>query len=328
LTHIEGEGDPRRIFEETLQLIVTAEQLGFDSAWIAQHHFKPLAGRLPSPFPFLAAAAQRTRRIRLGTSIVILPLENPIRVAEDASVVDALSSGRLELGIGSGGDPAEFDAFGVSLDSRHVATTHGIAQLQHAIRGEPLNRDGQVLQPPAPELAKRLWQSAISTEGARHVAQNGAGLMLSRAAWSNGKPTDVVQRPVAEDYLAACDAQYLPRRLALSRGIYPANDKSAALTNLREGVLRSAESQVRQGIFPPGLSLECYCERLHIAYGHPDEVTAYLMADQVLPLATDLIVQFSPVIPKLNEAIRILELMATCVAPALGWQPQHAFNLE
>ena len=152
--------------------------------------------------------------------------------------------------------------------------------------------------------------------------------MLSRAAWSNGKPTDVVQRPVAEDYLAACDAQYLPRRLALSRGIYPASDKSTALINLREGVLRSAESQVRQGIFPPGLSLECYCERLHIAYGHPDEVTAYLMADQVLPLATDLIVQFSPVIPKLNEAIRILELMATCVAPALGWQPQHAFNLE
>jgi alkanesulfonate monooxygenase SsuD/methylene tetrahydromethanopterin reductase-like flavin-dependent oxidoreductase (luciferase family) len=326
LTHIEGEGEPPKIYEETLALFVAAEQLGFDSAWIAQHHFKPLAGRLPSPFPFLAAAAQRTKRIRLGTSIVILPLENSLRVAEDAAVVNALSGGRLELGIGSGGDPAEFNAFDVPLDSRHASTTHGIAQLHRAFRGDALNSDGQVLQPPAPELAQRLWQSAVSIDGAQHVARNGAGLMLSRAAWSNGKPTDVVQRPVAEAFIAACDEQQAPVRLALSRGIYPSSDKGAALAALREGVLRSASAQVRQGLFPPGLSLERYCERLHIAYGHPDEVAAFLMADQVLPMATELIVQFSPVIPPLDEAIHTLELMATSVAPALGWQPQHALS--
>src|SRR5947209_2888420 len=90
LTHLEGAGDPRRIYQETLELFVAADQLGFDTGWIAQHHFRIHAGRLPSPFPFLATAAERAKRIRLGTSIVVLPLENPLRVAEDAAVVDAL----------------------------------------------------------------------------------------------------------------------------------------------------------------------------------------------------------------------------------------------
>ena len=71
----------------------------------------PPAGCHP-PFPFLAAAAERTRRIRLGTAAVTLPLEDPIRVAEDAAVLGALSGGRLELGVGSGAGPAPFAVFG------------------------------------------------------------------------------------------------------------------------------------------------------------------------------------------------------------------------
>lgn len=62
MTHNQGAGDPQRIYAETLTLFEVAEQLGFDVAWVAQHHFKVHTGRLPSPFPFLAAASQRTRR--------------------------------------------------------------------------------------------------------------------------------------------------------------------------------------------------------------------------------------------------------------------------
>ena len=82
--------------------IVLAERLGLESAWVAQHHFHAGEGGLPSPFVFLASAAAATSRIRLGTGIVTLPLELPIRVAEDAAVCDLLSGGRLEAGGGAG----------------------------------------------------------------------------------------------------------------------------------------------------------------------------------------------------------------------------------
>src|SRR5690606_18099260 len=136
--HLEGADAPRRIYQETLELFVAADQLGFDVVWVAQHHFKERSGCLPSPFPFLAVAAERTRRLRLGTSIVVLPLELPLRVAEDAAVVDTLSGERLELGIGSGGDAAEFSAFGVDTTKRHALTTTGLQTIQYALRGEPL----------------------------------------------------------------------------------------------------------------------------------------------------------------------------------------------
>ena len=96
LTHVEGAGDPRHIYQDTLAWFTTADQLGFDVGWLAEHHFKNPNGRLPSLFPFLAAAGERTRHIRLGTSIIILPVQQPLRVAEDAAVVDALTGGRLD----------------------------------------------------------------------------------------------------------------------------------------------------------------------------------------------------------------------------------------
>ncbi|NAS63097.1 putative FMN-dependent luciferase-like monooxygenase, partial [Pseudomonas syringae pv. actinidiae] len=98
--------------------IIKAEQLGFDSAWVAQHHFHADEGGLPSPLVFLAQVAAQTRRIRLGTGVITLPMEQPLRVAEDTAVLDLLSNGRLEVGIGSGGTPSSFTAFGHSSEQR------------------------------------------------------------------------------------------------------------------------------------------------------------------------------------------------------------------
>ena len=322
LTHVEGSGDPGRIYQETLELFVAAEQLGFDVAWVAQHHFKEVAGRLPSPFPFLAAAAERTRRLRLGTSIVILPLELPLRVAEDAAVVDALSGGRLELGIGSGGDEGEFQAFGVDTAKRQALTTQGLVTLQRALRGEPLSESSLHLEPPAPTLASRIWQGAFSASGAQYIARNGAGMLLGRAQSANGETTDRVQLPIARAYLETWNGQAAKPRIGMSRGIYPALDQRAALADLRECVMRSTENTIRQGLVPPGLPLERYCEHLNIFYGAPEEVAVGLLTDQVLPYATDLILQFNPANPPLNKAIWMLEQVATRIAPALGWRPQ------
>ena len=318
-THVEGNGDPAQIYQDTLELFVAADQLGFDVVWVAEHHFRAHPGRLPSLFPFLAAAAERTRRLRLGTSIVILPLNHPLRVAEDAAVVDLLSGGRLELGVGSGGAPVEFEAYGVPNSERHPLTTNGLRQLQRALRGEILPGDRQ-LDPPAPTLAERLWQSALGETGARYVAEHGVGLLLARAAFGGDRRTDEIQLDVANAYLGQW-AGPSPPRIGLSRGIYPATDRRAALEAMRASVMNWATAMAKLGQVPGGLSLERYCELMHIAYGHPDEVAEQLAADLVLPTTTDLILQFNPVIPSVEQALCMLEQIATQIAPALGWRP-------
>lgn len=325
-THVEGAGDPAQIYQDTLELFVAADQLGFDAVWVAEHHFRAHPGRLPSLFPFLAVAAERTHHLRLGTSIVILPLNHPLRVAEDAAVVDLLSGGRLELGVGSGGAPVEFEAYGVPNSERHPLTTAALVQLQRALRGECLPGD-RVLDPPAPSLADRLWQAALGETGARYVAGHGVGLLLARAAFGANKRTDEIQLDVANAYMGNLTGSSAPR-IGLSRGIYPAADKRTALEAMRDSVMNWATAMVKQGQVPAGLPLERYCELMHIAYGHPEEVAAGLAADRVLPYTTDLILQFNPVIPPLDQALRMLEQIATEIAPALGWRPQHGDEPE
>ena len=102
-TRLLDQVDAAERYRLATQQIVQAEKCGFDSAWIAQHHFHEGEGGLPAPFVFLAHAAAHTSRIRLGTGIVTLPLELPIRVAADAAVTDLMSEGRLEGGVGPGG---------------------------------------------------------------------------------------------------------------------------------------------------------------------------------------------------------------------------------
>src|SRR3984957_8520829 len=142
LTHLHGVAEPRQLYRDYVELFVAAEELGFDSCWGAQHHFA-------------AAPAERPHRTRLGTAVVTLPLEDPVRVAEDAAVLDALSGGRVELGVGSGADPAVFAAFGKDPEHRRESNSAGVAALSAAFAGGPVGGGGLRLQPPAPGLAGR-----------------------------------------------------------------------------------------------------------------------------------------------------------------------------
>ena len=104
-------GDQARNYHDALALFAQAERLGVEGLWVRQFHLRrpgpgtqsAPAGGLPSPFVFLGWLAARTSRLRLGTAAVTLPLESPLRVAEDAAVLDALSGGRVELGVANGG---------------------------------------------------------------------------------------------------------------------------------------------------------------------------------------------------------------------------------
>lgn len=141
--HIERRGDSADgLFEGRLKLLEQYDAAGFYGYHVAEHHATPL-GMAPSPGLFLAAATQRTRRIRLGPLVYLLPLYNPMRLAAEICMLDHLSGGRLELGVGRGVSPFELAYYGVSfMDSREIFE-EALTVLVKGLRDERLNHRGK-----------------------------------------------------------------------------------------------------------------------------------------------------------------------------------------
>jgi putative FMN-dependent luciferase-like monooxygenase len=302
--------------------IAHAEQHGFDSAWVAQHHFDGDEGGLPAPFVFLAHVAARTSRIRLGTGIVTLPLEEPVRVAEDAGVFDLISNGRLELGLGSSGTPSAFAGFGRDSADRAAIFDRHMAIVRGALAGKPLG-GGNRLYPEAPELIDRIWQATFSAAGGKRAGEAGDGLMLSR---TQPRPKDApnasladLQHPIIDAYLAALPHGRAPRIMA-SRTLFVADDRKEALRLADIGLSRVVDHLVEVGFVSQGLSLSELIAALDMHVGTPTDVIASLRADTTLERVSDLVFQVHSVDPPHAHILRSIELTAERVAPALGWE--------
>jgi putative FMN-dependent luciferase-like monooxygenase len=306
-----------------LDQIIQAERHGFDSAWVAQHHFVEAEGGLPSPLVFLALVAARTTTIRLGTGVVTLPMENPLRVAEDTSVLDLMSGGRLEVGVGTGGTPSAFASFGLDSAERGDMFARHLATLRAAWRGEALAGGVNHLYPAAPHLNERVWQATFSAEGGRRAGLAGDGLMLSRTQPRPPEAPDAtladIQDPIIDAYLAALPAGREPRVLA-SRSVFVADDAGEAQRLALAGLRRAVPQMRAAGQSVTGESLE---ELLSVSDSHvgtADDVIASLAADRALERATDLVVQVHAMDPPHPFILRSIELMAEKVAPAFGWR--------
>ena len=190
LTHVEGGRNLAESYANAIELFVAADELGFDSGWVAQHHFSddPTSG-LPSPWVFLSHIAARTTNIHIGTAVTLASVEDPIRLAEDVGVVEVLSGGRVEFGVGSGFGESTFRVFGADHERRRELTTENFARARAALRGEPLDAEGTVIKPVNADLANhRSWHAVFSAHGAGHVAAEGANLLLNRAAYGYDEP--------------------------------------------------------------------------------------------------------------------------------------------
>lgn len=120
-SHPDTEAEPyphRDVHTRVTRQVVRADELGFDYAWVAEHHFSNEYGIMPDVFVYAAYLAALTKRIKIGTAVVTLPLANPLRVAENTAFVDILSQGRFALGLGSGYRKYEFDGFGADFEKR------------------------------------------------------------------------------------------------------------------------------------------------------------------------------------------------------------------
>lgn len=308
-------------YQLALAQIKQAERCGYDSAWIAQHHFHEAEGGLPSPFVFLAQAAARTERIRLGTGIVTLPLEMGIRVAEDAAVLDLMCNHRLEVGIGPGGNLTAFTAFGLDSNDRHKLMNDNLDVMRTAWTGGAL-AGGDKLYPASPTLADRIWQATFSVEGARRAGLAGDGLMLSRTQpRPPGQPNLTlaeIQKPMVDAYLEALPKGRSPRILA-SRTVFVVDDPKDALRLAEIGLSRLrhrlADTRHRDGTELVGDLITA----LDIHIGTAEQVTASLLADDTLKRATDMTVQSHSIDPPHPFIMRSIELVAQKVAPELGW---------
>ncbi len=323
-SYLEGEKPQAEVYAETLELFTAADALGFDVGWVAQHHFGHHGG-LPSPFVFFATLAERAPRLGVGTAIISLPLENPIRVAEDAAVFEALHPGRLQLGVGTGiSGPQMLSTFGHPGDDRRALYENGLSRLLSALEGQPLNDDGDVLNPPATELRRRIWESPSTPDRAAEAAQRGNGLLLSRVAIGAGnRPSHELQVPLVNTYTEHLLAGVAPR-VGLARTVYPSRHPDIARRDLTAGLEVMAATSGSQHAFPREDGLAGLFAHHNIHTGSPDEVIESLRREPLLGQTTDLICQVQPGLPSLAQTLDALELIATEVAPALGWQPSMA----
>lgn len=175
----------RELYAEALSLAEEAEWLGFDSVWTSEHHFVD-DGYLPSVLPLSAAIAARTSRVLIGTGLMLAPLHEPLRVAEDAAVVDLIAGGRLVLGIGLGWRAEEFDALGVRMQDRVRRLEDSVAVYRQAWSGELVTGGDHLRYPDVPvrPLPARpggppIWIGGLSERAIRRAGRIADGFMAT-----------------------------------------------------------------------------------------------------------------------------------------------------
>jgi alkanesulfonate monooxygenase SsuD/methylene tetrahydromethanopterin reductase-like flavin-dependent oxidoreductase (luciferase family) len=157
-----------------LEMCEEAERLGCDSVWTTEHHLFD-DGYMTQPLGFLTAVAARTKKVRLGTAIVIAPLHHPVEIAEQAALVDIVSGGRLDLGLGAGYRVPEFELFGADLSTRYRDTDDAArAVWQFFAEGR--------LTPPPVQAPLPIWMGYQGPQGARRAGRLGAGLLTANGA--------------------------------------------------------------------------------------------------------------------------------------------------
>lgn len=221
------------VYRAALEQSVLADELGLDHIWFTEHHF--LAdGYLPAFQPLAGAIVGRTSSIRISTDIALLPLYHPIRLAEELAVLDNLSDGRMELGIGMGYVPEEFAAFGVPLRNRVSMTEEGIDILRLAWADGPFDYDGRRYQLSAVDVHPKpvqpggppLWIAAMSEAGANRAARFGTNLL------PQGRRSEVLDPYRAA--VAAGGADPGERRVGIIRSFYVSDDRERDWPILRE----------------------------------------------------------------------------------------------
>jgi alkanesulfonate monooxygenase SsuD/methylene tetrahydromethanopterin reductase-like flavin-dependent oxidoreductase (luciferase family) len=214
----------RCMFEQ----IVEVEKLGFDHAWVTEHHFGGYGGTLPHPPTFLSAVAQRTSRIRLGVAVAVLPLHRPIDLAEQYAMADVVSNGRIDFAIGKGSAPVEYRKFGADQGEATARFHESAEVIRQAWSDQPINFRGafyhyenvNILPKPVQRPHPPIWVGATRTEETfRWAGEQGYDLMTVPFVHpSTGALRDLVK--IYRDALARSGNDFVGRQVLGKFHIY------------------------------------------------------------------------------------------------------------
>jgi alkanesulfonate monooxygenase SsuD/methylene tetrahydromethanopterin reductase-like flavin-dependent oxidoreductase (luciferase family) len=172
-------------YQQVLEQVALAEELGWECFWFTEHHFLLYGGPEPNPAVFMAAAAARTSRIRLGSAISILPLHHPIQLAEDYAMVDVLSGGRLEYGMGLGNTAVDFEVYGVPREESRDRFHEASEVILKAWSNERFGHEGRfwrfedvpVYPRPTQQPHPPIWVAGASADSLGWAGRHGANVM-------------------------------------------------------------------------------------------------------------------------------------------------------
>ncbi|WP_328663208.1 LLM class flavin-dependent oxidoreductase [Nocardia salmonicida] len=317
--------DPYTGLEDTLQLFEFGERLGFDGAWIRQRHLEHGVG---SAAVFLAAAAQRTSRVELGAAVIPIGYESPFRLAEDLSLADVLSKGRLQPGF-SAGTPPHADLIGDLVfdgDWRNFDLSYGrVARLLENLRGDylgdadtvihsPGNTQRPRLQPHSPGLADRVWYGGGSIRSVHWTAENGLNLLSGNIVFGDASDDFTTsQLTLIADYRRLIDPAR-PARVAVGRVIVPFDSADHAA---RERYRAYAASRHDRTLGPQGERRILFAPDI---VGTAEQILEQLRADPVLAQTSELRLEL-PYEFHREDYEQILHDTVHLIAPELGWKP-------
>lgn len=329
-----GRGGEARALADGIRLFQHAEQLGFDIGWIRVRHFEQFPS---SPLPLLSAIGQHTSRIRLGTGVVPLRYEDPIRLAEDAATVDLLTGGRLELGVSSGiGQLAKIldPVFGESDRSFSDESQHRLGRLLAALRGETVAHSGSgfmsipadadlTVTPHVAGLADRVWYGPGTLASAVRTGEQGLDVHVSTLnAEETGDAFSVGQakqlRAYKEAFASSRAAATRQPRIAAGRVILPF--LSAADEEPYREYIAGHNDRMHPDGRPKDPNIPIRFDAVHS--GEPARIVDALLADEALAEATELTLTL-PAPGGIDAHLRTLDLVAERVAPALNWAPHE-----
>lgn len=311
---------------QSIELAEAAEELGADGAYFRVHHF---ARQLGSPFPLLAAAGARTKKIELGTAVIDMRYENPLYMAEDAGAADLISGGRLQLGISRGSPEQVIDGYrhfgyvpAEGQTDADMARGHAEVFLE-VIQGKgfaqpnprPMfpNPPGLLrLEPYSEGLRDRIWWGAATTATAQWAAKIGVNLQSSTLVMAeSNKPFHVQQAEQIAAYRKAWEEAGHKRtpRVSVSRSIF------ALVNDTDRAYFGGDQSQDHFGYIEPGK--QAVFGRSYAA--EPDKLIEELKQDTAIQAADTLLLTVPNQLGVEYNA-HVIESILKHVAPALGWR--------
>jgi len=341
-SHPNTEAEPyphRDVHARVTQQILRADELGYDYAWIAEHHFSNEYGIMPDVFVYAGYLAALTKRIKIGTAVVTLPLANPLRVAENAAFVDILSQGRFALGLGSGYRKYEFDGFGIDFDTRRDIQEEALPLLLELLHYKHADHqgdhfrfkvDGQyevfphALQQPHPPI----FLAGATDRSIGVAARMGLGLFLSSwTPFAELARQSASYRALLTETPQALRANPARGHVDVARWVYVAETDANAKRDSEAGIMRNlahfGSGHASGYLGTVGATPRDYdaLNRDIILHGSPATVIAKIEELQAMAHNASIMLHFPPWYGA-EKALVSLELFASEVMPKFQQKPR------